>query len=493
MFFYLCMILNFSFLICSAVQEIPEENHFFGKSIEDRLFLKPQSVKDYFDTGYPMTYEKFDEILKKNNINKIIFNLTVPRSGTWFFQSIMKQLPGLDNFNPNLVQLLKFEEFYDEYRDSNFDFCKYFDLLLRNRFNNGIFILGGHFEASKLFLQTLFNPECLNDERWYVVYLYRQNTLMRDLSMLNSRKHGIWHNWGSTATRVESLGTEDLSYNSRSEISEDQYKDFDTKLHLDVLNEIFHNFEKVSTLAIFYEVLVSETFCIIKMILEDVRYTVVDNSEIESAIQKSLPRNRVEGKNLQIAQLLGEENKRNVLKSMFHYLVRAQQKFEDDALPISCSGSFQISLNNTNYLSGFSGQEEWGRWIDKSKAILMIDSEILNTPKAKSIEFSLRGYVPLPDSVVSFNLVVNSINMGEYKFNSTKSECHLFVTVPSNFTNELIMRFVIEGLASPSELGHSEDSRTLGIAVDKNIKISNLEEDIRGISARFTSNNLEFF
>ncbi|MBA4249979.1 MAG: hypothetical protein C0432_03490 [Candidatus Puniceispirillum sp.] len=337
----LCIVLAFCLKLYAADQQVfVEPAEIFSskvKTIEERLFENPSSIKDFFDTGYPMSYEVFDSILKKHNVHKIVFQLTIPRSGTNFFQSIIKQFKGFNNSYESFLLINRKDSYSEIMENCNFDFSLFWDQYIKSNSDKGIIFFFSHFTQLHI-LAEFFSGECFNDERWLAIYQTRHNFVMQNLSLFNIH-FGIWHNWEQLEVQ-QCPEFVDIAA-CKNDHSRNIHEEYDVKIHLSTLSKIFSNFQKSSFLTFSYEDLVADTFCVIRIVLEEAGRSDITDEEIDNAIKQSLVRNNPEGRNAQITTLLREKDIRDSLKLRWKNLMHAHAYPTFTESSLSSSGAIE--------------------------------------------------------------------------------------------------------------------------------------------------------
>lgn len=282
-------------------------------TFSSRKFTSSDNFSDIFLSGYPLSFENFDAILKKNKVTKIVASITAPRSGTVFLNSILQNFDGFHDMvhGDSEKSFLHFGEpgtrkkVQSILTESNFNFERFLDRLIGKHVRNGIFTMISHHWLFIPFLE-MFEPKCLRDSRWLILFQDRRNIVARDLSCLHLIKGQVAHNWSDQETHLGDISEEDFRLMETNEISKN-------KEHFSKIKEYFAGFQEASCVAFAYEDLVTDPFSIIKLILEEAGRSNVSVSEIEEAIQKSLKRNRSDNRNEQMAWLLSQKDKREAL------------------------------------------------------------------------------------------------------------------------------------------------------------------------------------
>ncbi len=120
--------------------------------------------------------------------------------------------------------------------------------------------------------------------------------------------------------------------------------------------------------------------------------------------------------------------------------------------------------NYALFESGWSGQEDWGRWTDGTNAELTIKV----TSDVKGVKLRSNMFMP-GDSTFDLNILVNGTQVLSESYTQPVSEINIPLPqeVINNLANNNIINIELQmpNVASPKELGLSEDSRKLGIGL----------------------------
>ena len=157
--------------------------------------------------------------------------------------------------------------------------------------------------------------------------------------------------------------------------------------------------------------------------------------------------------------------------------LRADPRYEQVEFP-SCLGvivfkrvvlacpaeiDFRGKGNSDRFLvSGFSGQEEWGRWTDGKVAEVdcCLPKEAAKRPRA--IKLYAAGYVGR-GAKQQVEISINGKNAGAYSFSGQPSEVE--VRIPKGEDTDLRITLDIKNPSSPLSNGLSDDPRNLGLGV----------------------------
>ncbi len=119
--------------------------------------------------------------------------------------------------------------------------------------------------------------------------------------------------------------------------------------------------------------------------------------------------------------------------------------------------------SNRFLVSGFSGQEPWGRWTEGkiAEVACSLPKEVAKRPR--KIRLHAGGYVGKGAAKQQVDISINGKKAGAYSFSSEQSEVE--IKIPKGKDPELRITFNIKNPSSPLSNGESGDERILGLGV----------------------------
>jgi hypothetical protein len=152
------------------------------------------------------------------------------------------------------------------------------------------------------------------------------------------------------------------------------------------------------------------------------------------------------------------------------YTVVGQPVYVEFSQPINLG----INLFNPRiFVSGWSSQEDWGRWSEGTQSTLLMKIRSILDSDAR-LTFTSIIFAPIEN--LSFSISVNDIYIDHFSLHNGMQQFSVIVPMGNILNNDgnLKLLFDIDNPISPKQAGGSDDSRILGIGL-----ISILIEEVK--------------